>query len=261
MFNFIVCDLEYTLLREDKTVSEETIDRIIELKANGVNFAVATGRDYNSVKDLLGAAKNDVVYICNDGGSIIFQDKVISKTPIDRLSCSQIVSEMEEDSRYGVVIGTETESIICSKNYEFTKHLDSLGIVYEKVKDFREVRGDITKITLFAKNGLDELSYSQMHEKWAEKATVGITDVEQAYVTALGVNKGSALGLVQQLFGISKEDTVVFGGGYSDIEMFDYSFFSYGMQNADSQVREAAKHITENVDIIMDDILLLIKNS
>ena len=59
MINFIVCGLEDTLLTQDnENISEETIELINNLIDNGMKFAVATGKNYNAVKDLFGKVKN-----------------------------------------------------------------------------------------------------------------------------------------------------------------------------------------------------------
>ena len=82
MINFVVSDLETALVPNgEKMVQEETIELIMELKEKGVYFAVATGRNYDAVYPMFGKAKDHIVYICNDGGSVIYRDKVISKTP------------------------------------------------------------------------------------------------------------------------------------------------------------------------------------
>ena len=65
----------------------------------------------------------------------------------------------------------------------------------------------------------------------------------------------NAIQVLQHVFNSSEEDTVVFGGGYNDIEMFGHAYFSYAMQWADSEVRRSAKHIAENVNTILEDII------
>lgn len=92
MINFVVSDLETALVPNgEKMVQEETIELIMELKEKGVYFAVATGRNYDAVYPMiLENAKDHIVYICNDGGSVIYRDKVISKTPLDRLVCLEV---------------------------------------------------------------------------------------------------------------------------------------------------------------------------
>ena len=75
MINFVVSDLETALVPNgEKMVQEETIEIIMELKEKGVYFAVATGRNYDAVYPMFGKAKDHIVYICNDGGSVIYRD-------------------------------------------------------------------------------------------------------------------------------------------------------------------------------------------
>lgn len=84
---------------------------------------------------------------------------------------------------------------------------------------------------------------------------MAISNPEQLYLTAKYVTKGNAIQVLQHVFNSSEEDTVVFGGGYNDIEMFGHAYFSYAMQWADSEVRRSAKHIAENVNTILEDII------
>lgn len=256
MINFIVCDLEYTLIPEGKTsVPEEIIDLILKLKRNDVRFAVATGRNYDAVRPLFGKAKNDIVYICNDGGVVIYQDKVISKTPIDRRVCFEVETQMEKDMKFKLVFAGERNAMVNTHDMDFVNYLKSKGIETEYVKDVKSIHEDVTKITIYSRNGFDEETYENFYNKWSKNANVAISSLEQAYITGKYVTKGNALALVQHVFDVSEEDTVVFGGGYSDIDMFEHSYFSYAMQNSDNEVRRAAKHIAENVETILEDIL------
>ena len=145
--------------------------------------------------------------------------------------------------------------MINTRDFEFKKYLESMNIEPEYVEDLKSIRMPITKITICAKDSLDEQTYKNFFEKWSKKANVAVSNPTQAFLTAEFINKGSAIGYIQEYFEISKEDTVVFGGGYSDIEMFDRAYFSYAMQFADAQVRRASKHIAQNVNMILEDIL------
>lgn len=256
MINFVVCDLESALILEGNTeIPEDTIELILSLKQNGVHFAVATGRNYDAVRPLFGKVKNDIIYICNDGGAVIYQDKVISKTPIDRLVCLDVTSELEKDHRFKLIYSGERNAMINTHDIDFINTLKRMGIEAEYVKDVKAIHGDVTKITLFARNGLDPETYEYFYNKWSKKANVAVSDPQQAYITGEYVTKGNALALVQHLFEISEEDTVVMAGGYSDIDMFSHSYYSYAMQYADAEVRRSAKHIAENVNTILEDIL------
>lgn len=256
MINFVVSSLEDTMISQgQREIPEETIDLIIELKKNGVQFAVATGRNYDAVYPMFGRAKNDIVYICNDGGSVIYQDKVISKTPIDRLVCLDVAAELEKDPKFKLIFAGERDVMINTHDIDFINYIRGMGMEAEYIKDAKSINGILTKITICAKNGLDAETYEAFYKKWSKKANVAISNMDQAYITGEYVTKGNAVALVQHVFGVSEEDTVVFGGGYSDIDMFSHAYYSYAMQFADAQVRNSAKHIAENVNTILEDIL------
>ena len=260
MINFIVCGLENTLLYENKNkIDDRTIELISELNANGVKFAVATGRNYDAVKPLFGNVKNDIVYICNDGGVVIYQDKEISKTPIDRLVCMEVVSEIEKNDkfirRFKLLFSDERGAMTNTHDIDFINYLKNMGVEPEYIRDTKELNGDVNKITICARDGFDGETYEYFYNKWAGKAHVSISSPEQMYITGEYVTKGMAIALLQHVFNISQEDTVIFGGGYSDIDMFEHCFYSYAMQWSDAEVKRAAKHITENVNTILEDVM------
>ena len=259
MINFIVCGLEGTLIDENnKTISEETIDLIATLLENDFKFAVATGLNYNLVKPLFGKIQDEIIYICNDGGVIFQGEKVISKTTIDRLVCLDVLIEMEKDEYNNdirLVFSNEKDTAIKTHDYEFLKYLNNKGIEPEHIDDLKELNGDVTKITLCSKDGFDEKSFEKIYKRWSAKANVSISSPNEMFITGQYVTKGMAIALIQHFYEISEEDTVVFGTGFTDIDMFEHCFYSYAMQWADSQVRHAAKHITESVDTILEDIM------
>ena len=259
MINFIVCGLEDILVNNtEKKISDDTIGLIEELLQKDVKFAVATGLNYDSVKDLFGKVKNDIIYICNDGGAVIYEDKVISKTEVDRLVCMDVITEMEKEpfeNDVKWIFSRERGAVVEDDSKEFAKYLKSTGIAAETVENLRTIHGEVTKITLCSKKGFDEKTYEHIYTKWAGKVNVNIANPNQAYITGPYVTKGTAIALLQHVFEISEEDTVVFGAGYSDIDMFEHSYYSYAMQWADAQVKHSAKHIAENVDTILEDVM------
>lgn len=259
MINFIVCGLEDILIRDTvREIADDTIDMMAQLLDKNVKFAVATGLNYDSVKSLFGKVKNDIIYICNDGGTIIYDDKVISKTPVDRLVCLDVITEMEKGSfadDVQLIFSTEREAMISSDSRDFTEYLKGIGIIAEVTENLRTVYGDVTKITFCSPKGFDEKTYEYIYTKWAGKANVDISNPNQIFITGPYVTKGTAIELVQHVFDISEEDTVVFGAGYTDMHMFEHGGYSYAMQWADTQVKHEAKHIAENVNTILEDVM------
>ena len=256
MIRLVVSSLENIIeLDEDRKVKEDILDLIVRLKEKDIKFAIATAQNYDSVKDIFGRLKDDIIYICNDGGVVIYRDIVISKTPIDRLVCLGVADELGDNRSYKLVLAGERNAVLLKANATFERRLKKIGIIPEFVSSTQEMSGDITKITIVKDKGFTEAEYSEYVEKWGNRANISATDETHMFVTGQYVSKGMALAVIQHLFDISEEDTVVFGAGFSDIDLFDHSYFSYAMMDSASQVRDAAQHIAESVNMIIEDIL------
>ena len=61
-------------------------------------------------------------------------------------------------------------------------------------------------------------------------------------------NKGEALKKVQELLGVTKEETMVFGDYHNDIEMIQEANFSFAMGNAHKDIKALAKFSTATND-------------
>jgi len=53
MYKIVACDLDETLLGNDRTISKRNIMAIKQASSLGIKFIPATGRGYNSVEDTL----------------------------------------------------------------------------------------------------------------------------------------------------------------------------------------------------------------
>ena len=60
-----------------------------------------------------------------------------------------------------------------------------------------------------------------------------------------GVNKGLAIKEIQDKLGISYEETMVFGDYLNDLEMMDYAYHSYAMENAHDDLKKVSRYIAK----------------
>jgi hydroxymethylpyrimidine pyrophosphatase-like HAD family hydrolase len=61
----------------------------------------------------------------------------------------------------------------------------------------------------------------------------------------VSAHKGTAISFIQDMFDIKPEETLVFGDFLNDTDMMHVAQYSYAMQNAEPQVKEAAKFVTD----------------
>jgi Cof subfamily protein (haloacid dehalogenase superfamily) len=66
-------------------------------------------------------------------------------------------------------------------------------------------------------------------------------------ITPAGVNKGTALERVRELYGIRREDTIAFGDGDNDRPLLEAAGVGIAMGNADESLKSAADYVTDHV--------------
>ena len=62
-------------------------------------------------------------------------------------------------------------------------------------------------------------------------------------ITSRTANKGHAIGQLQDNFGITPDQTMVFGDYLNDLEMMDAATYSFAMDNAHPLLRERARYV------------------
>lgn len=78
MYKIIACDLDETLLSDDRSISKENIEAIQKAKELGVKFVLATGRGYNTVDGTLkelGLYDLENEYVISYNGGAISENK------------------------------------------------------------------------------------------------------------------------------------------------------------------------------------------
>lgn len=71
---------------------------------------------------------------------------------------------------------------------------------------------------------------------------------------------------MQQLLGITKEETLVLGDYNNDLEMMEQAHFSYAMENAHPNVTKAARYSTksnteEGVEEVLEELIMAKKKA
>lgn len=257
MIRFIVSDVDGTLLRNgDKEVSDRILEQIPELKEKGILFGVASGRNYDELKNLFVPVKNDILFITNNGAVVIFDEDIVCKSILERRLALDIIKDAGSQKNCRILVTGEKASYITKKDFAFSNFIKKqMKFNSIEVEELYKVREDMTKISVYQKGGVTEDMVEYFYKRWGDKTQIAVSDPEWIDFTAPYVNKGNAIAMVQHLYEISEEDTMTFGDHYNDIEMFEHSYFSYAMQDSHPDIRKAAKHIAPNVETIIEDVI------
>ena len=91
MIKLIACDMDGTLLTSDKRLPAE-IDAVLKaLEARGIVFAVASGRQYASLRRDFEALAPHMLFICENGALIMHNEERLFLDPIAKADLPRII--------------------------------------------------------------------------------------------------------------------------------------------------------------------------
>ena len=256
MIKLVVSDVDGTLLRNgDKEIPEQVIEYIKEFSEKGILFAVASGREYTSLRHLFEPVKDDIIYICVNGALVVYKEQLISKSILDRRTAFQISEDILKEPGCEILISGEEKTYSKVKKQSFADHIrNDVKNVLEEIKNFRDIKEEVIKVSAFKEGDITEVA-KKFQKKWGQNVYVVQSQTTWLDFTAPYVTKGNALMRVQEAFGITEEDTMAFGDNYNDLDMFEHAFFSYAMQDSYTDIRRAARFLAPDVATILQDVL------
>lgn len=236
----IVTDLDNTLLKTDKTVTNYTEDILIKLKDIGYKIAFATARPERTSSHFLNRFKPDYI-ISNNGARIIKEDNIIYNNPIK----ASIINSLLDD-----IIGSN--KLMCSSiemgEYNLTDYKGEITDSWSSISnleyyDFKKPVGDILKASFETKdtdwlsenvNKYEELHLYENHgEDWHQ-------------VMEKNSTKFNGINYIVDELNIDLSQVLVFGDDYNDIEMIKKAGIGICMENGVKEAKEIADYICEN---------------
>jgi Cof subfamily protein (haloacid dehalogenase superfamily) len=241
----VVADMDGTLLDADGRVPETFWPVLAELRARGIAFSPASGRQSATLQRLFAGASHGMVVIAENGAFVAQDGQEVSSRALRRTVVLDVVRAVRELAAGGADLGV----VVCGKRSAYVERTDD-AFLSEARKYYAalEVLSDATA-------GDDEiLKLAVFHfadVRVAADALRAVVDDEQVVVSGAhwvdvmraGVDKGAALRDLQDRLGISRAQTVVFGDYLNDLELLGAADHSYAMANAHPDVLRVARHV------------------
>ena len=271
MIKLIVSDLDGTLLQENHLMNQETVDEIKKQMARGVDFMVATGRDYPGVTPIFENTGIDPELILLNGAQYRDHGGVIKDNI--RLSASQIKAVGEIFARFHVVWNVYTADGIASLFNE-EENLDAfmetawldgfctpdtsketyrdfyVGLkVYSTIDELLAHEPDILKMEV---HDGDREKIHQLQEALmqVEDIAIAISKPINIEVTHADAQKGIMLMKVIEKQGLCSDEVMVIGDSANDLSMLTRFKYPFAVANGAQAAIEAANYLTaDNTDL------------
>jgi Cof subfamily protein (haloacid dehalogenase superfamily) len=235
----IVTDLDGTLLRTDKTVSDYTRDVFKRCHERGVNIAFATARYFLTVEKWLSPQIGiipDVTISLNGAYAYTLPERVsLYSAVIEPQVANALIREIRDYiNRAGTdrawyckppIPSTHPFSIECNFTAEINERFHFIDCVYDK--------------TL----------YDEILNKYPSLRYQKYSNSDSVTLLHTNAKKHLALSAVIEKLGIKPEETIVFGDDYNDIEMLSVpGVISVAVENALDEVKAVADYVCGSND-------------
>lgn len=255
MIRLVASDLDGTLLYgRDNTVSEEMFALIREMKARGILFAAASGRQYYNLKRLFAPVWEDMAFICENGAVVYYQDEILAQQTIPGEELLKLVHTIDEEKEAQVLLSSATTSYICPKTEEYIEVLRRLGNHVTIINNWEEVQEPCVKVAWYEK-GVDQKRKEFWDAKIQPPARVVTSGYDWLDVLYPDSHKGVGIKVLLEHFGLKPEEAVAFGDNYNDIEMLEAVGFPVAMNSGADGVKQRCPYHTDRVEDAVRKIL------
>ncbi|WP_117169967.1 HAD family hydrolase [Paraliobacillus sediminis] len=244
-YKILFLDIDGTILKADHTIDHSTKNAIKQVKEQGIEIFLATGRPLHEVTDI--ADELDVhSFIGYNGAYAIYQDKEILNKPMKRDTVKHFLHVCQANP-HEMVLYTHNKSLMTSLDSGVIKDFTS----YFDLKDtslFTSAEMDnVLGITLMNLEEDDPKLYETDEPIFFSQ--VNVEGLMHSYdIIRESVNKGRAIKHVIELLGFEKDSTIAFGDGMNDKQMLEFVGEGFAMGNAHPDLFAFAKHRTTSVD-------------
>ena len=236
----IILDLDGTVLRSDKSVSNQTISVLKRCRKKGILVAVATARSEKAAARYLDQLKPDAV-ISNGGALVRLGGLTIYESVMPAGTADALISELTQLPGYVEVTAETSSGYFVS--YSTPSYGDYTHSVYHGFS--KPLEQDVYKITvhLSKEDGLNEVV-----EKYPECGLVPFSDGVWYRFAGKHATKMNGIHRLADHCGFAISTVAAFGDDYNDEEMIRKCGVGIAMDNAIDSVKAAADHVCESND-------------
>ena len=252
----IVSDVDGTLLKNDGTISKNTIKLVKELSSLGVIFTLATGRLHSATVEITNALGLKAPVISLDGsliriapeGNIVFENFLSKKHVLNAIRYAT-------ENLFQIVLCHADAIYYTEHNSLIPDLLSKYGATYREVKSY-DTYIDGTLEIVFTSENYNKLKKTS--ERFLFPYTFGCSisffrslrreNIYYLEVRKSGCDKGHGLKKLLKHVKRNITATAVLGDWYNDVSLFKTRALKVAVANAIPEIKDKADMITENTN-------------
>ncbi|MCU1355570.1 MAG: HAD-superfamily hydrolase, subfamily [Acidimicrobiales bacterium] len=252
-YRAIATDLDGTLLRTDKSVSDRTRAAIHAAEDAGILVVIATGRPPRWIPPVIDELGERGLVVCANGATVYdpARHELVSRIELDPDVARGLVDDLEAalpDALLGVEQGFEfaVDEAIATREVELLDSWKIAGIRIGPIRSFLDQ--PVTKLILRLREA-PEGTAARVQEIVGDRALVTHSTSEAFLeLSHPSVHKASAVERLLAESGIAPADVVAFGDMPNDLELIRWAGHGVAVGNAHPVLKDAADEVTASND-------------
>lgn len=236
MNKMVVLDLDGTLLRNDKTVSQETIDTLLKFKRANNKILFATARPPRDAYKYVPEILRDNPIICYNGACMISNQEILYKKELTKKDTLEIIEIAKKMGYNQICIEINDKLYSNFDTSEFFENTPNQKVDFVKLKFETAYKVMICSKKIISQNLVNSLP---------DPCKGIITDNgELCQIMNCEASKWASVKQLGKKLGININDIIAFGDDYNDLEMIKNVGTGIAMGNAEESVKKAADFVT-----------------
>ena len=246
----IALDIDGTLTNDQKQITPETLETLLELQKNGTRLVLASARPtpgQYEFAELLHFSENHGILMAYNGGRIV--DAASGTTLFEthmELETARKLLRFLESLPVTVILDNGKQFYVTDPNgFKVEYECRCNRMTYTQVENLADSL-DFSPVKLLLSVDPDRLF--EIQSEIAAHLPDGLTVVRTApfYLEIIpsSINKGNGLSDLCQMLGIPLSAAAAFGDSENDIPMLRAAGYGVAMGNAEDAVKEAADFVT-----------------
>lgn len=252
MYKIIACDLDGTLLDDDKKISDENVRAIKLAMEKGCKFVISSGRSNMSVDHFNKFFGFDKI----ENYAIAYNGAYIYRTDTDEVLVEHLVPSKEAIEaiklcrKFDIEVMTYRDKLLWyDKDSEYIMMYAERNMVnYKKVENIEDIAAEpVSKvITIGTNEELKKLERAVESSDLGKRVTTFFSADILYEFNPLNIDKGSGLVDLAKKLNINIEETIAIGDNFNDLSMIQAAGLGVCCANGEEEVKKLSDYVTKN---------------
>lgn len=251
MYKLVAMDMDGTLLREDKSISDRTKKAIQEARDKGVTVVLATGRPIEGVSRYLEELDmlTEKDYVLSYNGALVQKTK--NKEAINKVALNgadlHYLKNLSDELGVNIHAFWEKKGLITPKSSKYTEVEAQINNIEIHEMNIDSIVDDevMIKIMMIDEPEILGPAIEKLPKEVYEKYTVVRSTPYFLEFLNKDANKGLGVELLAKHLGIKREEIITLGDAGNDVHMIEYAGLGVAMGNSFDELKKIAEYITD----------------